>query len=79
MKIKTVTLLGMIGAIISLCQCLFYLLLNSKAISLVNEEWDYEKREQVYLAFNVTNNILSAFSALTLMLFFYMLYKNKSK
>jgi len=79
MKIKTATLLGMIGAIISLCQYLFYLLLNSKAISLVNEDWDYEKKEQVYLAFNVTNNILSAFSALTLMMFFYVLYKNQKQ
>lgn len=77
MKIKTATLLGMIGAIISLCQFLFHLLLNSKAISLVNEEWDYEKREQVYLALNVTHSILSAFSALTLMMFFYVLYKNQ--
>ena len=79
MKIKTATLLGMIGAIISLCQYLFYLLLNSKAISLVNEDWDYEKKEQVYLAFNVTNNILSAFSSLTLMMFFYVLYKNQKQ
>ncbi len=79
MKIKTATLLGMIGAIISLCQYLFYLLLNSKAISLVNEDWDYEKKEQVYLAVNVTNDILSAFSALTLMMFFYVLYKNQKQ
>lgn len=32
MKIKTATLLGMVGAIISICVTLFYLLLNSDVI-----------------------------------------------
>ena len=77
MKIKTATLLGMIGAITSLVLNAFYVLLNTKMISLVNEEWDYEKQEQFYMVFNTTINILNAFSALTLVIFFYVLYKNQ--
>lgn len=77
MKIKNATLLGMIGAIISLCQYFVFILINMKVISLTNESWDYEKQRQVFLMFNITMNVLNAFSAFTFLTFFYVLYKNQ--
>lgn len=64
MKIKTATLLGMIGAIVSICVTLFYLLLNSGVI-------DYAP------AISIVTNIISIFSSGTLVVFFYTLYKNQ--
>jgi hypothetical protein len=77
MKIKTATLLGMIGATITLVLDIFYIMLNTKVVSLVNEEWDYEKQEHFYMIFNTSINLLSTFSAFTLLLFFFVLYKNQ--
>lgn len=64
MKLKTATLLGMIGAILSVCLSLFYLLLNSAVIN-----WSP--------AISIVANILSIVSNGTLALFFYTLYKNQ--
>lgn len=64
MNIKTATLWGMIGAIISICITLFYLLLNAGVI-----EWAP--------AISIVTNILSIVSSGTLALFFYTLYKNQ--
>ena len=43
MKIKSATLLGMIGAIISIAIYVFFILVNIEAIKLVPEEMDYEQ------------------------------------
>ena len=64
MKIKTATLLGMIGAIVSICVTLFYLLLNSDVIEYAP-------------AISIITNIISIFSSSTLVIFFYTLYKNQ--
>lgn len=66
MKLKTATLWGMIGAILSVCLSLFYLLLNS-AVIVIN--WSP--------AISIVANILSIVSNGTLALFFYTLYKNQ--
>ena len=44
MKIKTATLLGIIGTTITLLTYIVYILINTDVISLVNDEWDYEKQ-----------------------------------
>ena len=64
MKLKTATFWGMIGAIISACLSLFYLILNSDIIT-----WSP--------GISVVTNILSLISSGTLVLFFYTLYKNQ--
>ena len=64
MKLKTATLWGMIGALISACLSIFYLLLNSDIIT-----WSP--------GISVVTNILSLISSGTLVLFFYTLYKNQ--
>lgn len=68
MKIKSATLLGMIGAIISIVLYVFFFLLNIEAIKL-----DYE----IYTAVNVISNLCQLFSAFTLAIFFYVLHKNQ--
>ena len=77
MKIKSATLLGMIGAIVTILLTIFYLLLNLEVIKLVPEDMDYEKSQQIYTAFNVITNLCSLFSAFTLAIFFYVLHKNQ--
>ena len=64
MKLKTVTLWGMIGAIISICVSLFYLLLNADIIEYTP-------------AISIVTNLISIFSSGTLVMFFYTLYKNQ--
>ena len=67
MKIKSATLLGLIGAIISIALYVFSLLQNTGAISM-------------YIDYNVViviYNLCSIFSSLTLAIFFYILYKNQ--
>lgn len=64
MKIKTATLLGMIGAIVSICVTLFYLLLNSGVFEYIP-------------AISIVTNFISIFSNGTLVIFFYTLYKNQ--
>lgn len=68
MKIKSATLLGLIGAIISIVLYVFFFLLNIEAIKL-----DYE----IYTAVNVVSNLCQLFSAFTLAIFFYVLHKNQ--
>lgn len=77
MKIKSATLLGLVGSIVTLLTYIFYLLLNTGVISLVNDEWDYEKQQNIYKGFNIFINILGAFSAFSLMMFFMVLLKNQ--
>lgn len=77
MKIKTATLLGIIGTTITLLTYIVYILINTDVISLVNDEWDYDKQQEVYRTFNIIMNILGAFSSFTLMLFFLTLHKNQ--
>ena len=77
MKIKSATLLGMIGAIISLALYVFFFLLNIEAITLISEEMDYEKSQQIYKVLNVASNLCQILSALTLVIFFYVLHKNQ--
>ena len=64
MKLKTATLLGMIGAIISTCLSLLFLFITAEII-----EWKPE--------FSFASNTLSVISSATLALFFYTLYKNQ--
>ena len=70
MKIKSATLLGMIGAIITLALTIFYLLLNIEAIKLVPEDMDYEQSQKIYTTVNVVINLCQLFSAFTLAIFF---------
>lgn len=64
MKLRTVTFWGMIGAIVSICQSLFYLLLNADIIEYTP-------------AISIVSNLISIFSSGTLVMFFYTLYKNQ--
>lgn len=77
MSIKTATKFGMIGAIITIFTYIIYILLNTETISLIDENWDYEKRNQVYEMFNVIMNLCGLFSASSLATFFYVLHKNQ--
>lgn len=77
MKIKSATLLGMIGAIITIALTIFYLLLNLEAIKLVPEDMDYEQSQKIYTTVNVVINLCQLFSAFTLAIFFYVLHKNQ--
>ncbi len=77
MKIKSATLLGMIGAIISIAIYVFFILVNIEAIKLVPEEMDYEQSQKIYMAVNVVTNLCQVFSACTLAIFFYVLHKNQ--
>lgn len=64
MKIKTATLLGMIGAILSICITFFFMLLNAGV-------FDYAP------VMSIIGNIISIISSGTMVLFFYTLYKNQ--
>ena len=77
MNIKSATKLGFIGTIVTIITCIIVLLLNTEVISLVNDDWDYDKREQVMTIFNATMNLCGIFSASSLATFFYVLYKNQ--
>ena len=77
MKIKSATLLGLIGAIISIALGVFYILLNTEAITLVPEDMDYKKSQEIYKVVNVVTNLCSIFSSFTLAIFFYVLHKNQ--
>lgn len=61
MKLKTVTLLGMIASILSACISLLYLL----------GEWEF------MTGISFLANLVSIFSGASLALFFYTLYKNQ--
>lgn len=77
MKIKSATLLGMIGAVISIALYFFFFLLNIEAIKLVPEDMDYEQSQKIYMVVNVVSNLCQIFSAFTLAIFFYVLHKNQ--
>lgn len=64
MKLKTVTLLALIGAVVSICLTLSYTLMNTGVFT-----WS--------LTFSVISNLLALFSNVTIALFFYTLYKNQ--
>ena len=64
MKLKTATLLGMIGAICSILITIFYILCNSGVF-----EWSSK--------LNTITNSLAFLSEITLAIFFYTLYKNQ--
>lgn len=64
MKLKTATLWGMIGAILSICLPFYYLLQNTGVFS-----WTP--------TIGIATYILSIVSSGTLALFFYTLYKNQ--
>lgn len=77
MNIKSATKFGLIGAVITIVIYIVLILLNIEVVSLVNEDWDYETREQVYKAYNIVMNLLSLISAISLATFFYVLNKNQ--
>ena len=64
MKLKTVTLLGMIASILSVCNSLLYLLVNSGIMEFSH-------------TLSILANLVSIFSGASLALFFYTLYKNQ--
>ncbi len=64
MKLKTATLWGMIGAIITILLNFFYFLLSIDVI-----EWTR--------TINIATNILNLFASGVLALFFYTLFKNQ--
>ena len=68
---------GLVGAILTIISHVVYIVINTGIISLVNEDWDYEKQKQVYTTFNVIMNILGLISASSLATFFYILHKNQ--
>ena len=65
MKLKTATLLGLIGAIISICCTFFYVLLNFGV--------GYELFHKINWLFQICN----LFSGISLAIFFFTLYKNQ--
>lgn len=64
MKLKTITLLGMIAAILSVCMTFFFILINSGVV-------EYSP------SISIISNLISIFSSATIALFFYTLYKNQ--
>ena len=68
---------GLVGAILTIISSVVYIFINTGIISLVNEDWDYEKQNQVYTTFNVIMNILGLIPASSLATFFYILHKNQ--
>ena len=64
MKLKTITLLGMIAAILSACMTFFFILINSGVV-------EYSP------SISIISNLISIFSSTTIALFFYTLYKNQ--
>lgn len=64
MKLKTITLLGMIAAILSVCMTFFFILLNAGVVEYTP-------------AFSIISNIISIISSATIALFFFTLYKNQ--
>lgn len=64
MKLKTATLWGMIGSIITIFLNFFYFLLNANVI-----DWAP--------AISIATNFINLFASGTLALFFYTLYKNQ--
>lgn len=77
MNIKSATKFGLIGAVITIVTYIVFILLNTEVISLVNEDWNYEKQNQVYKAYNIVMNLLGLISAISLATFFYVLNKNQ--
>lgn len=77
MKIKTATLLGLIGAIISIVLSIFYLLINLEVIKFVPDEWDFEKIKQFNSILSITGNLCQIFVGFTFATFFYVLLKNQ--
>lgn len=77
MNIKSATMFGLVGAILTIVTYVVYILINTEVISLVSEDWDYEKQNQVYKTFHVIMNILGLISASSLATFFYVLHKNQ--
>lgn len=77
MNIKSATKFGLIGAVIAIVTYIVFILHNTEVISLVNEDWDYEKQNQVYKAYNIVMNLLRLISAISLATFFYVLNKNQ--
>ena len=77
MSIKTATKLGLVGASLTIITSIISLLVSTGLISLVNEDWDYEKIHQVYMIYQVVMNICYLFSVSTLATFFYILHKNQ--
>lgn len=66
MKLKTTTLLALIGAVLSVCSSLFYFMVNRHLIS-------YEVFDSIGWFFQLTN----LYSSCAIFLFFYTLYKNQ--
>ena len=64
MKLKTITLLGMIAAILSACMTFFFILIISGVV-------EYSP------SISIISNLISIFSSATIALFFYTLYKNQ--
>ena len=77
MNIKSATKFGLIGAVITIVTYIVFILLNTEVISLVNEDWNYEKQNQVYKEYNIVMNLLGWISAISLATFFYVLNKNQ--
>ncbi len=65
MKIKTATLWGMVGAIVSIILNVFYFSINAFQL----DWWSP--------ALGICTNLLNLFSSVTLVLFFYTLYINQ--
>ena len=59
MKLKTITLLGMIAAILSVCMTFFFILINSGVV-------EYSP------SISIISNLISIFSSATIALFFYL-------
>lgn len=66
MKIKTATLWGMIGAFVTILLNVIYFSINTFDL----DWWSP--------TFGICTNLLNLFSSITLVLFFYTLYKNQN-
>lgn len=66
MKLKTITLLGMIAAILSVCMPFYYILVMSEVV-------EYSPSNSI----GIIANLIAIFSSTTIALFFYTLYKSQ--
>lgn len=77
MSIKSATMFGLVGAILTIITYVIFILINTDVISLQNDALDYEEQEKIYRTYNVIMNICGLFSASSLATFFYVLHKNQ--
>ena len=77
MKIKTATLIGLIGAITSLVVSLYFLAYNTGIISFFVDTFDFFPLNLVYTYSPFLSAFGSLISDIALCIFFYIVYKHQ--